>query len=120
MAREEKGAAMVKDATVEARLEKWAGTVEEWKGSGLSQKEFCRRKGIAFSTYGYWQKRLRETGWKKKPALAETGGFKPVHVIENKSSSAEMEIILRSGVRIAVKEKFDPGVLRAVVAALSQ
>ena len=118
--REMKGAAMAKDAIVAARLEKWAGVVEEWKGSGLSQKEYCRSKGIAFSTYGYWQKRLRETGWKKKSESAEAAGFKLVHVVENKSSSSGLEIILCSGVKIAVKEKFDPGVLRAVVAALSQ
>jgi len=118
MARRRKGRAMAYKAEVEARLEKWAGIVAEWEAGAMSRKAFCRRKGIPFSTFGYWRKRLREAAWGKKSAPAETAGFKPVHVVEDKSSSPGLEIILSNDIRIAVREGFEPAVLRAIVAAL--
>lgn len=29
----------------------WAEWVEKWRGSGLSQREFCRRQGLALATF---------------------------------------------------------------------
>lgn len=33
------------------RKRAWVALVEEWRSSGLSQSEFCRRKGITASTF---------------------------------------------------------------------
>ena len=38
----------------------WSRLIEEWRGSGLSLPEFCRRRGI---------KKTTMSGWVYKPAL---------------------------------------------------
>ena len=36
---------------------------EQWRKSGLSQREFCERKGISLATFSYWRsKELRANG----------------------------------------------------------
>ena len=35
----------------------WRALLGEWKESGLSQREFCRRRGISFSAFHYWRHR---------------------------------------------------------------
>jgi lambda repressor-like predicted transcriptional regulator len=41
-------------AEQESRDEHWAGVITEWRSSGLSQKEFCRRRGIAERALNNW------------------------------------------------------------------
>mgnify|MGYP001803044883 CR=1 FL=1 len=37
----------------------WASILESYRGSGLTQAEFCRRKGVALATLGYQLRRDR-------------------------------------------------------------
>jgi len=37
-----------------SRDEHWADVVSQWRGSGLSQKEFCRRRGISDRALNNW------------------------------------------------------------------
>lgn len=68
------------------RVEYWQRLVTAWEASGLSQAEFCRRRGLKAVTFGWWKKRLVETpgrggrdrstrrvaGWgRSKPAFVE-------------------------------------------------
>ena len=39
----------------------WAGHIETWRGSGLSQGAYCRRHGLSQSSLSYWRKRLGAT-----------------------------------------------------------
>lgn len=41
------------------KLHKWAGDMAEQKSSGLSQKEWCKMKGIATNTFQYRCKQVR-------------------------------------------------------------
>ena len=43
----------------EMKLHKWAGDMAEQKSSGLSQKEWCKMKGIATNTFQYRCKQVR-------------------------------------------------------------
>ncbi len=36
----------------------WQQQVRNWKASGLSQKQFCRRESLALSTFSYWKCRI--------------------------------------------------------------
>jgi hypothetical protein len=40
------------------RGEFWAAHREGWRGSGLSQREYCERHGLALSTFQVWNRRL--------------------------------------------------------------
>jgi len=43
------------------KAEKWKEKYSEWRKSGESQRAYCRRNGISFSTFGYWRKRFGES-----------------------------------------------------------
>ena len=37
----------------------WAALVSEWETSGLTRSVYCRKHGVKFSTFDYWNKQLR-------------------------------------------------------------
>ena len=43
----------------EYRAQQWAMVVQECAASGLSNREFCRQRGIAEKSFYYWQRKLR-------------------------------------------------------------
>jgi lambda repressor-like predicted transcriptional regulator len=115
-----------------SRDEHWADVVTQWRESGLSQKEFCQRQGISDRALNNW---LYKSPYRERVArilaarsrgdlVAETPRFLPVAVLETTTAahtqitSAAIEIVLKSGPRIAVMPGFDAETLRRVVAVL--
>ena len=43
----------------EYRAQNWAMLIQECNNSGLSNREFCRQRGISEKTYYYWLRKLR-------------------------------------------------------------
>ena len=43
----------------EYRAQNWAMVIQECNNSGLSNREFCRQRGISEKTYYYWLRKLR-------------------------------------------------------------
>lgn len=43
----------------EYRVRNWAILIQKCSRSGLSNREFCRQRGIAENTYYYWLRKLR-------------------------------------------------------------
>lgn len=43
----------------EYRAKNWAMVIQECSSSGLSNREFCRQRGISEKTYYYWLRKLR-------------------------------------------------------------
>ena len=43
----------------EYRAQNWAMVIQECSSSGLSNREFCRQRGISEKTYYYWLRKLR-------------------------------------------------------------
>ena len=37
----------------------WAALMATYEASDLSRREFCQANEVAYSTFGYWRKRLR-------------------------------------------------------------
>jgi lambda repressor-like predicted transcriptional regulator len=114
------------------RDEQWADVVSQWRASGLSQKEFCRRRDISDRALNNW---LYKSPYRERVARilaarsqgkidAETPRFLPVAVLsatpeaDSQASCATIEVVLKSGPRIAVMPGFDAETLRRVVAAL--
>ncbi len=42
------------------RAQNWATVIQECNSSGLSNREFCRQRGIAEKSFYYWQRKLRQ------------------------------------------------------------
>ena len=43
----------------EYRAQNWAMVIRECNSSGLSNREFCRQRGISEKSYYYWLRKLR-------------------------------------------------------------
>jgi hypothetical protein len=116
------------------RDEHWADVVSEWRASGLSQKEFCGQRGISDRALNNW---LYKSPYRERVAqilaarsqgelVSETPRFLPVSMLSATATSdvqtvgaaAAIEVVLKSGPRIAVTPGFDAETLRRVVAAL--
>ncbi len=44
------------------RAKYWQRMVTAWEASGLSQAEFCRRRGLKAVTFAWWKRQLVGTG----------------------------------------------------------
>ena len=44
----------------EYRVQQWAAVIRECNASGLSNREFCRQRGITEKTFYYWLRKLRD------------------------------------------------------------
>ena len=44
----------------EYRMQNWAVVIQECRTSGLTNKEFCRQRGISEKSYYYWLRKLRD------------------------------------------------------------
>jgi hypothetical protein len=66
----------------------WQQHFNDWKQSGQSQRAYCQQHQLAFSSFGYWRKRLKENGQFAK--------LVPVSI----THTSTIVISLPSGVRI--------------------
>lgn len=113
-----------------SRDEHWADVVTQWRASGLSQKEFCQRRGISDRALNNW---LYKSPYRERVArilaarsqgdlATESPRFLPVTVLgtteatPSQTASATIEVVLPGGPRIAVTPGFDAETLRRVVA----
>lgn len=73
------------------KTERMLGLVAEWRGSGMTQKEFCLEAGIKLGTFSYWVSRSRES----------EKGFIPL-TPERTHQTKEVELTYPNGVKIKV------------------
>ena len=121
-------------ALLGSRDEHWADLVMECRASGLSQKEFCRRRGISDRALNNW---LYKSPYRERVARilaarsreipnTETPRFVPVAVLTDDrptkapkaGMAAAIEVVLPGGPRIIVTTGFDAETFRRVVEAL--
>jgi len=91
--------------------------VAEYESSGLSQNEFCQKRGLALSTLArYRARRKRQAPAGNNALLAvEVSGRAPASVAETGSALA---VVLRGGRRVEVGRGFDAGTLEQLVHVL--
>ena len=83
--------------------------------SGLSVQAFAAREGLDAQRLLRWERRLTA-----KPASSAARKMSPTFVEIAGSSSASVEIVLRSGRLLRVSESIDPSALRRLVEALDE
>jgi hypothetical protein len=91
--------------------------------SGLSQVEFCRRRGLAPGTLAWWKKNLKRLAGRcqRQPRPAGGPSFVPVRVVPPRSLVAGgFDVELRNGRRIQVPCPFDAESLRELLAILQE
>jgi hypothetical protein len=107
----------------------WPNLTAQWRLSGLTQAEFCLRRGLSLPTFRYHlykpSRSSRLPGPSPEAATNGTPLFLPVVCSPAPQpggllapSASPIEVILSDGLRIAVTPGFDPQTLRSVVDAL--
>jgi transposase len=100
----------------------WQQTLGEAARSGLSIREFCRRRRLKESQFYWWQHRLRMNrpeGATSKPGARE-GDASFALVSEDAAGDAGIELVLGGGRRLRITKGVDEETLRTVLAALER
>jgi hypothetical protein len=101
------------------RASYWSGLVKSWEGSGLSQAEFCRRRGINGGTFAWWKRQLqRASGQGPRPRgrpRKVAGRFVEIRLT---GASSGYEVVLVRGRSIRVPVPFDPQTLSRLITAV--
>lgn len=75
--------------------------IQQWEGSGLSQKAFCNDRGIKPHVFDYWLRRYREQGQLVDRAPC---GFVSVEMDQVPSESVMAEVIYPDGTHLILKQ----------------
>jgi transposase-like protein len=95
--------------------------VEEFVQSGLRQSEFCRQRGVVLNTLKRYLKLDRKT----QKSIAGCGALVAVEVTaaspaHTREPHSRLAVVLSSGCRIEVGERFDAATLARLVAVLER
>ena len=108
----------------------WGERVEQWRGSGLSQSEFCRRQGLALTTFNRKAAALVgdpvRSGVTAEPREepphwleVRMGGRRPGGVGESSGSLGEgFEVAFDGRWRVRLGPQFDAEGLRRLIGVL--
>jgi hypothetical protein len=97
--------------------------VAEFVSSGMRRSEFCRNRGLSFSTLDGHLKKLR---WKRSRKLISSAGrLVPVELAARKSPkqqepSCGLAVVLPGGRRIEVQRDFDTTTFERLVGILER
>jgi hypothetical protein len=104
----------------------WRRLLAQWEHSGLSQAEFCRRRGIKAVNLAWWKRRLRATDGadgerrERRAGRAVRSGFVEVALSRGSASvsalrvpssvptSDRYELVLPGSVALRLPDDFDP------------
>ena len=95
----------------------WRRRIEQWERSGLAQTEFCRRGGIAISTFTCWKRRLKSKS-PNRPAFipVQLKEEAPARTMPNCAWACE---IVGPQVKLRLRERPDTACLRKLVAVIA-
>lgn len=99
-----------------AKRDHWQQQIDNWKRSGLSQKQYCLRHSLALSTFCYWKKRLN----RQDPVSPK---FYPLALPDSIPATTDAGLILLVGqkqIQIQIKKDFSPATLKRLITTLEQ
>ena len=92
----------------------WRKVIREASRSGLSIREFCRRRRLKERQFYLWQRRLKESRTDHSPAAFALVSEEPEEM------TSGIELVLRSGTRLRIGRGVDEATLRTVLAAVDR
>jgi hypothetical protein len=108
----------------------WPSLIAQWKLSGLTQAEFCRRRRLSLPTFRYHLYKPGRRSDSPRPRNATHTTATPLFLPLVCSTAPRpgdipppappLEVILPDGLRVAVTPGFDAPTLRRVVDALGR
>jgi hypothetical protein len=106
-------------STVSERSARWRGLLARQSASGLSIAAFCRREGVALSTFHWWRRKLAVTG---RRATVDAVDWVEAQQLTTPSPPGDAAVRLGNarGIWIAFAACPAPDVLRATLHALHE
>lgn len=102
----------------------WRELVQGWPRSGETQADYCRRHGIAVSTFHRWRERLRQETQPRQPALS-ADALQPVTLLPvrladrppppSQEAVAALTVVFTNGLRLEIAAGCDASTLGQVV-----
>jgi len=93
----------------------WVKTYEDWKASGEGQREFCLKRNISYTQFGYWRSKLKK---EKQSLTALPSHFIPVKIRPNSLGSNDeqtLKIALPSNILLSVPPHLSSTQLELIV-----
>ncbi len=108
---------MEKRARIERR-EYWTGQVQQWKESGLTQRQYCKNENLSIERLGAWKRRLDHEN------QSESGGLVaiPPKIVSSALFTARpaLGLVVDERYRVEIPDAFSPSTLEAVLQVLSR
>jgi hypothetical protein len=105
---------------------RWNALLKDFRRSGLTQAEFCRRRQISlhsFRKHLYQPRPSQPAPGDDRSAAGADPHFLPVTILPDPipsitASPSHLELVLSNGRRIVVSPHFDPQTLRRLIAVV--
>lgn len=103
---------------VRVAREYWGGEVQRWQGSGLTQKEYCNKKGISLERFGSWKRRLeREDKGRSGTLVSIPSGVVTSALLAMRPT---LGLVVKEKYRVEIPDAFCPATLEAVLEVLNR
>ena len=98
----------------------WQRTIGEAARSGMSIREFCRRRQVKESQFYWWQHQLKADGRREGTMAPGGDGRASFALVSEEAGSlpAGLELVLTDGRRLRISQGVEEESLRAVLAVL--
>jgi hypothetical protein len=91
----------------------WREQVAAWKGSGLSQLQFCKERGLSRYGFGKWKVRIEGAGPRGGARLVQLGGARV-----GATAASRIRLTLGGRYALEIPEGFDGPTLGRVLEVL--
>lgn len=99
----------------------WQKTISEAVRSGMSIREFCRRRRLRESQFYWWQRRVRagqQEGTARQTGVNGSSASFALVSDELGTTDVGIELVLGDGRKLRIRRGVDETTLRSVLAAL--
>jgi hypothetical protein len=102
----------------------WRRRMARWQSSGLSARAYCRGFRLSEAQFHYWRRELRLRDREAAEAMPSPAfaavELKPTGLAEGYAARDVVEIVLSAGLRVRVRDGFDPSTLSRVLGVLGE
>lgn len=111
----------IKDVKQELRHREWAEQIQECQNSGMTVKEWCRRKEISPNTYYTRLRKIREEMLARQPELQSIVPVSISAEIANEERNIPEKIIIRKdGIEIEIPQDSGEHTILALLKGIRQ
>ena len=77
---------------MENKAKLWTAWIDEWKRSGLTQRQYCEDNHLALATFSWWRKRLKKDGSRSSGGFVEIPIERAVSTVVGRGGSLSIGV----------------------------